>query len=170
MAKKVKEPVITVTSCMTIIVFGMIIFFALFGFFALRGSSNHSKSTEGETLMTVIPAPTVTPTIYATEEPVSLDIHYVSPEGFSIGALVQIYNTENVGLIFRPEPGISGFVSFVAPEGEKFRIVDGPDVKNDFTWWKLQSNTDEERVGWAVSEYLKLLMPAEADREGSNGR
>lgn len=156
-----KAPVISVTSCLTVVVFAMIIFIALFVLFAIRGGADHSEKTEGATLMTVIPAPTLTPTVYATAEPVTLDVHYVSVDGLSVGAIVEISGTENTGLSIRPEPGLGGWINFVAGEGERFEIVDGPDAKNDYTWWKLQGVNDEERSGWAVSEYLKLIRPAE---------
>ena len=105
--------------------------------------------------MTVIPAPTLTPTIYATKAPQTLEIHYVSEDGLSVGTLVEVYDTGSTGLSVRPQPGTGGYLNFVAREGERFRIVDGPDSRNDYIWWKLESENDPDRNGWAVSDYLR---------------
>ena len=147
------------TSCLTIIIFGMMIFVGLFFFFVVRpmGQESPMLQSEEKALMTVIPAPTLTPTVYATKEPQTLDIHYVSEDGLSVGMLVQVYDTGNTGLSVRPQPGTGGYLNFVAPEGERFIIVDGPDAKNDYIWWKLESPDDPDRGGWAVSDYLRVL-------------
>ena len=108
-------------------------------------------------LMTVIPAPTLTPTIYATKTPQTLEIHYVSEDGLSVGALVEVYDTGPTGLSVRPQPGTGGYLNFVAHDGDRFQIVDGPDSRNDYIWWKLESVNDPERNGWAVSNYLRRV-------------
>ena len=108
--------------------------------------------------MTVIPAPTLTPTVYATREPQTLEIHYVSEDGLSIGTMVEVYDTGSTGLSVRPQPGTGGYLNFVAPEGERFVITDGPDSRNGYIWWKLESLSDPERTGWAASDYLKPLL------------
>ena len=158
MARRDEPPVVSMTSCLTIIIFGMMIFVGLFFFFVVRPAGQQSPlQAQEKALMTVIPAPTLTPTVYATKEPQTLEIHYVSEDGLSVGTLVQVFDTGNTGLSVRPQPGTGGYLNFVAPEGERFIIVDGPDTKNDYIWWKLESPGDPDRGGWAVSDYLKPL-------------
>jgi hypothetical protein len=43
----------------------------------------------------------------------------------------------------------------VASEGEVFIVVEGPTVAGDSPWWKIRDPEDEERVWWAVGNYLK---------------
>ena len=135
------------------------VFVGLFFFFVVRPTDQQSPVSDSQekALMTVIPAPTLTPTVYATKEPQTLDIHYVSEDGLSVGMLVQVYDTDNTGLSIRPQPGTGGYLNFVAPEGERFIIVDGPDAKNDYIWWKLESISDSERNGWAASDFLRAV-------------
>ncbi len=154
-----ETPVVSVTSCLTIIIFGMMIFVALFFFFTVRPAADQiaGDGNGGKALVTVIPAPTLTPTVYETKEPQTLEIHYVSEDGLSVGAIVEVDGTENTGLSVRPQPGTGGYLNFVAAEGERFVIVDGPDSKNDYIWWKLESPNNPDRSGWAVSDYLKIV-------------
>ena len=160
MNKRNVTPVLSVTSCLTILIFGMMIFIALFFFFAIRGAGTSGGET-GMAQLTVIAAPTVTPTVYATKEPQTLEIHYVSEDGLSVGALVEVHGTENTGLSVRPNPGTGGYLNFVAAEGEIFKIVDGPDSKNDYVWWKIESVNDPDRIGWAVGEFLQPVDEAQ---------
>ena len=84
MARREDPPVISAVSCLTIIIFGVMIFVGLFFFFVIRLMDRQAVPPEPaeKALMTVIPAPTLTPTVYATKEPQTLDIHYVSEDGF----------------------------------------------------------------------------------------
>lgn len=148
-------PVLSVTSCLTILIFGMMIFIAMFFFFAIRGAGMPAESENGMAQLTVIAAPTVTPTVYATKEPQTLEIRYESENGLSVGTFAEVYDTGNTGLSVRPNPGTGGYLNFVAAEGEQFMIVDGPDSKNDYVWWKIESVNDPERTGWAVGDYLR---------------
>lgn len=151
--------VVSLSSCLTIIVFGMMIFVGLFFYFAVRIPKNPVPAADenARSLMTVIPAPTLTPTVYATKEPQKLEIHYVSEDGLSLGTVVEVYGTGSTGLSVRPQPGTGGYLNFVAQEGERFTIVDGPDSRNDYIWWKLESMNDPDRNGWAASDFLKAV-------------
>ena len=161
MDRKNNTPVVNVTSCLSILVFGMMIFVGLFFFFAVRNPSAPAVSPEGNgrSLVTVIPAPTLTPTVFATREPVTLDIHYVSEDGLSVGTVVEVYDVGDTGLSIRPEPGTGGYLNFVAPEGTRFRIVDGPDARDNYVWWKLESVYNAEQGGWAASDFLRAVNP-----------
>lgn len=151
--------VISVSSCLTVLVFGMMIFVGLFFYFAVRMPSGQLSAGEenARALLTVIPAPTLTPTVYATKVPQTLEIHYVSEDGLSVGSIVEVYGTEDTGLSVRPQPGTGGYLNFVAREGERFKIIDGPDSRNGYLWWKLESLIDPDRNGWAASEFLRAV-------------
>ena len=155
-----ENPVVSLTSCLIIVIFAVMIFVGMAVFFAVRSFPNRTQgiSSQEKALVTVIPAPTLTPTVYATKEPQTLDIHYVSEDGLSIGTIVEVYDTGSTGLSVRPQPGTGGYLNFVAQEGERFVIVDGPDAKNDYIWWKLEVPNNPDRSGWAVSDYLKPVL------------
>ena len=151
--------IISLTSCLTILVLGMMVFVGLFFFFAVRLPADRGGGEDENTraLLTVIPAPTLTPTVYATKVPQTLEIHYVSEDGLSVGTVVEVYDTGSTGLSVRPQPGTGGYLNFVAQEGERFTIIDGPDSRNDYIWWKLESVNDPDRGGWAVSNFLRAV-------------
>ncbi len=148
-----------ITSCLTILVLGMMVFVGLFFFFAVRLPVNQGGTADEKSraLLTVIPAPTLTPTVYATKVPQTLEIHYVSEDGLSVGTVVEVYDTGSTGLSVRPQPGTGGYLNFVAQEGERFKIIDGPDSRNDYIWWKLESVNDPDRSGWAASNFLRAV-------------
>lgn len=152
--------VFSLTSCLTIIVFGMMIFVGLFFFFAVRPAKSPVPvyDENARALMTVIPAPTLTPTVYATRVPQTLEIHYVSEDGLSVGTVVQVYDTGSTGLSVRPQPGTGGYLNFVASEGERFKIIDGPDSRNNYIWWKIESVNNPDRNGWAASDFLRAVQ------------
>jgi hypothetical protein len=49
-------------------------------------------------------------------------------------------------------------VLMVASEAEVFRVVDGPVISDDYSWWHLQGPYDETRHGWAVVSYLEIVQ------------
>lgn len=151
--------VVSFTSCLTIIVLGMMIFIGLFFFFAVRTADKPVPSYDenARALITVIAAPTLTPTVYATRVPQTLEIHYVSEDGLSVGTVVEVYDTGSTGLSVRPQPGTGGYLNFVASEGERFKIIDGPDSRNNYIWWKIESVNNPDRNGWAASDYLRAV-------------
>jgi hypothetical protein len=110
---------------------------------------------------TVIPAPTATPTVspFLTLFPTATEAAYVSPEGITIGAYVQISGTGGDGLRLRAAPGTDAELLFIGMEAEVFEVRDGPREANDFTWWYLVAPYDENRSGWAASRYLQVVSP-----------
>ncbi len=153
------QHVISLTSCLAVLVIGMMVFVGLFFFFAVRLPVNQSQTVDenSRALLTVIPAPTLTPTVYATKVPQTLEIHYVSEDGLSVGTIVEVYDTGSTGLSVRPQPGTGGYLNFVAQEGEVFVIIDGPDSRNNYIWWKLESVNDPDRSGWAAADFLRAV-------------
>ena len=110
-------------------------------------------------VLTIIPGPTATATQPPNPAltPTNPTSSYVSPEGFTIGGFVQIVGTEGAGLRLRSAAGTSSEPIFLAMDAEVFRIVDGPQEKDGFTWWFLEAPYDEKRAGWAASKYLAVV-------------
>ena len=100
---------------------------------------------------TPLPTSTVTPTPLPTATP--------TPGVIGIGAFVKVVNAGPQGLSFRKDPGLQGQRIKYLPEGATMKIVDGPKDVDGLKWWKLQSQTDPNDVGWAAADYLVLTTP-----------
>lgn len=160
MEKKTSGNILSIHTCLISLTAGIFVF--VLGVFILLSIGETRPETAVDSLaqLTVIPAPTVTPTYPVPAETPNLEVRYVSAEGFSIGAFVRVANTQGAGLKIRPEPGTAGEVSFIAADGDLFTIVDGPDDRNDYSWWKLQGVDDKTLEGWGASAFLSLVAPA----------
>ena len=99
----------------------------------------------------VSPTPTITPTPRPTLTP--------TPGVVGIGAFVQVVDAGPQGLSFRKDPGLQGQRMKYLPEGTTMKIVDGPKDVDGLKWWKMQSRTDQNDVGWAAADYLVLTTP-----------
>ena len=99
----------------------------------------------------VSPTPTITPTPRPTLTP--------TPGVVGIGGFVQVVDAGPQGLSFRKDPGLQGQRLKYLPEGTVLRIVDGPTTVDGLKWWKLQSRTDANDVGWAAGDYLTPTSP-----------
>ena len=76
------------------------------------------------------------------------------PGVYSTGMVVQIANTGGDGLRIRSGPSTIDAPLYLGQEGEVFTIVDGPVIVESTIWWKIQSKSDENKLGWAVQKYL----------------
>lgn len=102
--------------------------------------------------------PTATPTVTPKPGVESQDEGEVVATGnFQVGAVVQIINTEGVGLRLRSNPGTSSSVQFIGEEQELFAVINGPVEQDGYIWWYLESPYDETRSGWAAADYLQLI-------------
>ena len=113
-------------------------------------------------VVTVIPAPTATPTVVLSPTPeggTPTPIAPPPPAAGSIvaGATVQVRGTGGDGLRLRTEPSLSAPIVALANEGEVFRVMEGPHSADGYTWWRLVSPNDAQRTGWAVDNYLSVL-------------
>jgi hypothetical protein len=107
--------------------------------------------------ITEFPVNTLTPTIEIIDTPSVIK----TPEVFddlAVGAYVQITGTEGVGLNIRSGPGKNNSTNFVGMENEVFLIIDGPVETDGYIWWQLEAPYDENRNGWAVSDFLLLFQ------------
>jgi len=57
----------------------------------------------------------------------------------------------------RDLPGVmTSTVIFRSPEGSRFTVLEGPNLVDGLTWWRIQDVADPARVGWAASNYLEV--------------
>lgn len=107
--------------------------------------------------LTMIPAPTHTPaaTTAPTIDPLASPV--VDETTIRIGGYVQINGTGSDGLRIRSAPGLNTETVFRGEESEVFLVKDGPQNADGYTWWYLAASYDENRVGWAVADFLAVV-------------
>jgi hypothetical protein len=116
-----------------------------------------SKSaTPAGAVLFVTPAPTATQAAPTPEStPVATEAPQSAPDGLSIGQDAQVFGTGGDGLRLRDTPGLTGEILFLGSEGEIYRVQDGPQQVDGYTWWLLVDPDDQTRQGWAVADFLK---------------
>jgi hypothetical protein len=109
--------------------------------------------------MTVVPAPTLTstPNILITPTPTES----AGLNGIRVGVFVQISGTDGTGLRIRSGAGTNTSLRFLGMDSEVFKVVDGPQKADGYTWWMLQAPIDQSRSGWAASQYLTVIDQAQ---------
>jgi hypothetical protein len=112
-------------------------------------------------ILTVVNAPTATPLgsqgLFDTPTPTPT-ISGVVIDGIGLGVYVQISGTGGDGLRLRSSPGVDSPTLFLGNESEAFKVTDGPQMVDGYTWWFLTAPYDENRSGWAVSDYLSVVQ------------
>lgn len=144
---------------------GAILFaLVLVGLAYLVFRSQAGKATPAQTtpqyLVTLLPAPTETPTLAPTSilaTPTLSDVSILPPDVIAVGRFVKVIGTQGLGLRIRAEAGTSGEVNFLATDNEAFKIIDGPIAKDGYTWWHCEALLDKARSGWAAENYLQVL-------------
>lgn len=131
---------------------------ALFILFVLYLPMTTSRTAQAPALLTIIPAPSVTPsptkslfTPTPTPPP--------SVGGIAVGNYVQISGTDGQGLRLRDGAGMISALRFLGMDAEVFLVKDGPKEADGFTWWYLVAPYDPARSGWAASQYLSVVKP-----------
>ena len=156
--KKVFSPFVFIAG----IVFGcLLLFFSISSISFLQQSAK--KNISGTALMQVIEVPTKTPilpTLIPSETPTpEPGTPLPPPEGaININAIVEVNGTGTDGLRVRDQPGLQGKILFVAIESEVFRVIEGPQESDGYTWWLIVSPFDESIKGWVVSNYLGITQ------------
>jgi hypothetical protein len=107
--------------------------------------------------ITVIPPSTLTPS--PAPSATAAGTASASNGELGVGAYVQIQGTEGAGLRIRSAPGLNTDTVFRGEEAETFKVTDGPQQADGYTWWKLVAPYDETRTGWAASDFL-VVVPA----------
>jgi hypothetical protein len=105
--------------------------------------------------VTITPALILTPT-ESVSEPTQIPNLGV---GISIGSLIEVAGTEGFGLTVRQGPGKDYTYLFVALDGERFEIKEGPRQADGFTWWSIVDPNDANRFGWAVANFMTVVTP-----------
>lgn len=116
-------------------------------------------------VLNVIPAPTATipslPTVATTPTatPVAkVELSTPAPnDQIKVGDYVQIANTGGDGLRIRSGPGTQNPALFLGMDAEVFQVADGPKAVDGITWFYLSAPYDENRKGWAASNYLSVV-------------
>jgi hypothetical protein len=146
------------------IVGALIFALALIGLAYLVFSSQADKSQTTQTtpqfLVTLLPAPTETPTLVPTSilvTPTQSDVSILPPGVIAVGRYVKVIGTQGLGLRMRAEAGTSGEVNFLAMDDEAFKVIDGPIAKDGYTWWQCEALLDKTRSGWAAEDFLQVL-------------
>lgn len=121
--------------------------------YPLTGQGN----TQSAALLTVIPAPTLTPTALSATPTPSAQSSGEMIDGITLGIFVQISGTEGDGLRLRTGPGVGNEPRFLGYESEVFLVKDGPRFGDDFTWWFLEAPYDPSRSGWAAAQFLSVV-------------
>ena len=80
------------------------------------------------------------------------------PGEIVLGAYVQVTGTGGDGLRLRDQPGLGSRVLLLGSEAEVFRVDAGPQEIDGYSWWYLVGPFDENRQGWAVSNFLKVVQ------------
>lgn len=113
-------------------------------------------------VLTLVAANTSTPTPLETgaaQTPGSGTVAPTPPPGVvSVGAFVQVVGTQGDGLRLRDQPGLAGQVLMLGSEAEVFRVDQGPQEVDGYTWWYLVGPFDPNRKGWAVANYLQVVQ------------
>lgn len=108
-------------------------------------------------LLTVVPAPTITPTMVILTPESTVTPEGPVVDGIKVGIFVQISGTGGDGLRLRAGPGTDQAPRFLGYESEVFLVKDGPRLHGDYVWWFLEAPYDPTRSGWAVSKYLSVV-------------
>ncbi len=107
--------------------------------------------------LTMIPAPTHTPAATATPTPDPLLTPTFDGITIVVNGYVQISGTGGDGLRIRSAPGLDSETEFRGEESEVFRVTDGPQEADGYTWWRLVASYDETRAGWAAADFLAVV-------------
>jgi len=145
-----------------LMLFGVVIAAALF---CVLGGRQLLKAQPGKAAIVIatptVPKPVVTrtplptPTITRTPVPTASP----TPGVIGIGAFVKVTDAGPNGLSFRKDPGLQGQRLKGLLDGTVMKVIDGPKDVDQLKWWKLQSRTDANDVGWAAADYLQLTSP-----------
>jgi len=113
-------------------------------------------------VITIIPAPTLTPVVVIqtsiTPGVTASPSVPVPAGGIAIGSYVKIIGTNGDGLNLRTAPGTNSPARFLGMDAEVFLVKDGPQQVDNIIWWFLQAPYDASRNGWAAANYLTLIQ------------
>jgi hypothetical protein len=142
----------------------LVVLLAILGLVLRNMAPGSSSSPEPTAVVNIIPAPTATQFIVITATSVlptpTVKSEFSTPQSndqIKVGDYVQITGTGGVGLRIRSGPGIQNPPLFLGMDAEAFQVVDGPKEVDGIVWWNLVAPYDQNRKGWAASNYLTVL-------------
>jgi hypothetical protein len=77
----------------------------------------------------------------------------------TLGSQVAIKGTEGAGLAVRQGPGVEYTYFFVANDGERFVVEDGPREADGYIWWYIADPSNPDREGWAAQNWMEIAQP-----------
>lgn len=121
-----------------------------------NNANNNSAAPPGS-VPTGIPIATTEQQVFATAT-----TRPRSAAGCPIGVLIAVSNTGDVGLAVRNEPIQGNNITYVAAEGEQFRIIGGPETSiasdgTEIEWCHLQGALATSVDGWGSVEYMTII-------------
>lgn len=128
--------------------------------FRFQAAAQKALDATPQFQITLLPAPTETPTLPPTAilpQSTSSDVSILPPDMVAVGRYVKVTGTQGLGLRMRSEAGTSGEVNFLAMDDEAFKIIEGPIAKDSYTWWHCEALLDKSRSGWAAEDFLQVL-------------
>ena len=155
-----RKPRIHPLSIVGAIVFALALVGLAYLVFRSQAGRAELAQTTPQYLVTLLPAPTETPTLVPTSilaTPTLSDVSILPPDVIAVGRYVKVIGTQGLGLRMRAEAGTSGEVNFLAMDNEAFKVIDGPIAKDGYTWWHCEALLDKTRSGWAAQDYLQVL-------------
>ncbi|NLC29714.1 MAG: hypothetical protein GX773_04580 [Chloroflexi bacterium] len=154
------KPKIHPLSILGAIIFAFLLIGAAYLVFRSQAGQRQPAQTTPQYLVTILPAPTETPTTAAPSvlpSPTLADVSILPPDVVTVGRYVKVVGTQGLGLRMRSEAGTSGEVNFLATDDEAFKVIDGPIGRDGYTWWHCEALLDKTRSGWAAENYLQVL-------------
>ena len=104
--------------------------------------------------ITIIPPPSAT----ASPVPTPTAAGTAAPSSqIAVGSYVQISGTEGAGLRIRTAPGLNSDTVFRGEEAETFKVIEGPQQADGYTWWHIVAPYDNTRTGWAAADFLTVV-------------
>ncbi len=144
------------------IVLGGILYIGLIVWVNDLRPSKPSEYSFSTAVITIIPAPSLTPVIILPTEdqptPTATSQVPVPTGGIAVGMYVKISGTNGNGLNLRTAPGTSSSIRFLGMDDEVFEVKDGPQQVDNLIWWFLQAPYDTTRNGWAAANYLTVIQ------------
>ncbi len=154
------KPKIHPLSILGAIAFALVLVALAYLVFRSQAEKAQPAQTTPQFLVTLLPAPTETPTLPPTSilsTPTQSDVSILPPDVIAVGRYVKVVGTQGLGLRMRAEAGTSGEVNFLATDNEAFKVIDGPIAKDGYTWWHCEALLDKTRTGWAAEDFLQVL-------------
>ena len=143
----------------SILVTGMVIalsFCIFWGFIVMKLTSNPKNDSIVTAALTIIPVNTLMPTVTLAAATPSSSQSYTGTD-INTGEFVQIVGTNGAGLHIRSGPSLEESSNFLGMDDEVFKVMEGPQENDGFLWWFLVAPYDENRSGWAASDFLRVV-------------